>query len=89
MSILKKTVTLIDNYFKTFVHNLFIKHPQLITGEKKTLFLSLPYQGEISSQTKTKKSFEGLMNSCKFKLFLKTKGKSQMFSVLKISYLLI
>ena len=87
----KKTGTLIDNCFKTFVDNLFIKRSQLTTGEKKTLFLSLPYLGEISSQTKTKlkKSFEVLIISCKFKLFLKTKGNPQMFSVLKISYLLI
>ena len=32
----------IDNCFKTFDDQMFIKHPQLTTVEKKTLFLSLP-----------------------------------------------
>ena len=75
--------SLIDNYFKTFVDKLFIKCPQLTTVEKKTLFLWLPYLWEISSQTRTKlgKSVEGLLNSCKFKLFLKAIGNSQMFYV--------
>ena len=35
-------LSFIDNCFKTFVVKLFIKLPQLITVEKKTLFLSLP-----------------------------------------------
>ena len=41
-------LSFIDNCFKTFVDKLFIKCPQLITVQKKTLFLSLPYLGEIS-----------------------------------------
>ena len=41
----------IDNYFKTFFEKFFIKDSQLITVEKKTLFLSLPYLSEVSSQT--------------------------------------
>ena len=47
-------LSFIDNCFKTFVAKLFIKRPQLATVEKKTLFLSLPYLGEISLQTRTK-----------------------------------
>ena len=47
-------LSFIDNCFKTFVDKLFIKRPQLATVEKKTLFLSLPYLGEISLQTRTK-----------------------------------
>ena len=41
-------LSFIDNCFKTFVDKLFIKRPQSATVEKKTLFLSLPYLGEIS-----------------------------------------
>ena len=40
----------IDNHFKIFVDKLFIKRPQVTTVEKRTLFLSLPYLGEISLQ---------------------------------------
>ena len=46
-------MSFIDNCFKTFVDKLFIGRPQFITVEKKTLFLSLPYLGEISLQTRT------------------------------------
>ena len=54
-----------------------IKHPQLTTVEKKTLFLSLPYLGEISLQTRTKlrKSFKGLLNSCKLQIVFKSQRK--------------
>ena len=41
----------IDNCFKTFVGKLFIKRLQITTFEKKTLFLSFPYFGEISLRT--------------------------------------
>ena len=80
-------LSFIDNCFKTFVDKLFIKRPQLTTVEEKTLFLSLLYLGEISLQTRTKlrKSFKGLLNSCK----LQSVFKSQMFSVSKIAYLSI
>ena len=67
----------IDNCFKTFVDKFFIKRPQLITVEKKTLFLSLPYLGEISLQTRTKlrKSLKGLLNSCKLQIVFKSQRK--------------
>ena len=67
----------IDNCFRTFVDKLFIKHPQLITVEKKTLFLSLPYHGEISLQTRTKsrKYLKGLLNSCKLQIVFKSQRK--------------
>ena len=60
-------LSFIGNGFKTFVDKLFIERPQLITVEKKILFSSLPYVGEISLQTRTKlkKSMKGLLNSCK------------------------
>ena len=41
-------LSFIDNYFKGFVDKLFIKCPQLIALENKTLVLLLPYLGEIS-----------------------------------------
>ena len=45
--------------------------------EKKTLFLSLPYLGEISLQTRTKlrKSLKGLLNSCKLQIIFKSQRK--------------
>ena len=63
--------------YKTFVDKLFIKRPQLIAVEKKTLFLSLPYLGEISLQTRTKlrKSLKGLLNSCKLRIVFKSQRK--------------
>ena len=70
-------LSFIDNCFKTFVDKLFIKRPQLITVEKKALFLSLPYLGEISLQTRTKlrKSLKGLLNSCKLQIVFKSQRK--------------
>ena len=67
-------LSFIDTCFKTFVDKLFIKRPQLITVEKKTLFLTLPQLGEISLQTRTKlrKSLKGLLNSCKLQIVFKS-----------------
>ena len=70
-------MSFVDNCLKTFVDELFIKRPQLITVEKKALFLSLPYLGEISLQTRTKwrKSLKSLLNSCKFQINFKSQRK--------------
>ena len=70
-------LSFIDNYFKIFVDKLFIKHPQLTTVKKKTLFLSLPYLGEISLQIRTKlgKFLKGLLNSCKLQIVFKSQRK--------------
>ena len=70
-------LSFIDNCFKIFVHKLFIKRPQLTTVEKKTLFLSLPYLGKISFQTRMKlrKSLKGLLNSCKLQIVFKSQRK--------------
>ena len=56
---------------------MFINRPQLITVEKKTLFLSLPCLGEISLQTRTKlrKSLKDLLNSCKLQIVFKSQRK--------------
>ena len=70
-------LSFIDSCFKTFVDKLFIKLPKLITAEKKNLFLSLPFPGEISLQTRTKfrKSLKGLLNSCKLQIVFKSQRK--------------
>ena len=62
---------------RSFVEKLFIKCPQLTIVEKKTLFLSLPNLGEILLQTRTKlrKSFKGLLNSCKLQIVFKSQRK--------------
>ena len=67
----------IDNCFKTFVDKLFIKRSQLITVEKKILFLSLSFLGEISLQSRTKlrKSSKGLLDSCKLQIVFKSQRK--------------
>ena len=66
-----------DNCFKTFVDKLFIKRPQLIKVKKKTLFLSLPYLGEISLKTRTKlrKSLKGLLDFCTLQIAFKSQRK--------------
>ena len=71
------SLSFINNCFKTFVDKLFIKGPQVTAVEKKTLFLSLPYLGEIALQTRMKlrKSFKGLLNSCKLQIFFKSQRK--------------
>ena len=70
-------LSFIDNCFKTFVDKLFIKRPQLAAVEKKTLFWSLPYLGEVSLQTRTKlrKSFKGLLNSRNLQIVFKSQRK--------------
>ena len=64
----------IDNCFKTFVDKFFIKHPHITTIEKKTLFLSLAYLGEISLKTRTKirKFLKGILNCCKLQIIFKS-----------------
>ena len=56
---------------------LFIRRPQFITVEKKTLFLSLPYLAQISLQTRTnlRKSLEDLLNSYQLQIVFKSQRK--------------
>ena len=70
-------VSWITQFFETSIDKLFIKRPQLITVEKEAMFLSLSYLGEISLQTRTKlrKSFKGLLNSCKLQFVFKSQRK--------------
>ena len=70
-------LSFIVNCFKKIVDKLFIKRPQLITFEKKNLFLSLSYLSEISLQTRTKlrKSLKSMVNSCKLQIVFKSQRK--------------
>ena len=54
----------IDKCFKTVITKFVLKHPQIMTVEKKTLILSLPYLGDIYVQTTTNlmKSLKGILN---------------------------
>ena len=40
--------------FKTFLDRVYLKRLQVLTAEKKTLTLVLPFLGELSLQTRTK-----------------------------------
>ena len=70
-------LSFIGNCFKTFIDTLFIKRPQLATVQKKTLFLLLPYLGEIPLQTRMKlrKSLKSLLDSCKLQIVFKSQRK--------------
>ena len=39
---------------KTFLEPLYLKRPQVLTSEKKTLTYVLPFRGKLSLQTRTK-----------------------------------
>ena len=47
-------ISFIDKCFKTFLDQLYLKRPQVLTAEKKTLTLVLPFLGKLSLQTRTK-----------------------------------
>ena len=47
-------MSFIDKSFKTFLDQLYLKRPQVLTAEKKSLRLVLPFLGELSLQTRTK-----------------------------------
>ena len=70
-------LSFIGKCFKMVINKLVIKRPQVITVEKKTLLLSLPYLGDISLQTRPKlrKSFKGILNCCKLQIVFKTQRK--------------
>ena len=74
-------MSFIDKCFKLVINKLVIKRPQVTTVEKKTLILSLPYQGDISLQTRTKlrKSFKGILNCCKLQVVFKSQRKLAVF----------
>ena len=47
-------ISFIDKCFKTFLDWLYLKRPQVLTDEKKTLTLVPPFLGKLSLQTRTK-----------------------------------
>ena len=47
-------ISFIDKCFKTFLDRLYLKRPKVLTAEKKTLTLVLPFLGKLSLQTRTK-----------------------------------
>ena len=47
-------ISLIDKWFKTFLDQQYLKRPEVLIAENKTLTLALPFLGELSLQTMTK-----------------------------------
>ena len=47
-------ISFIDKCFKTFLDRLYLKQPQVLSAEKKTLTLVLPFLEKLSLQTRTK-----------------------------------
>ena len=70
-------LSFIDKCFEMVMNKLVIKRPQVTTVERKTLFLSLTYLGDISLQTRTKlrKSLKGILNCFKFQIIFKGQRK--------------
>ena len=46
-------ILFINKCFKIFLDLLYLKRPQVLTAEKRTLTLVLPFLGELSDQTRT------------------------------------
>ena len=66
-------ISLIDKCFKAFLDQLYLKRPQVLTVEKKTLTLVLSFVGELSLQTRTKlqKVLERTLGCCKIQIVFK------------------
>ena len=47
-------ISFLDKCFKTFLDRLYLEQTQVLTVEKKTLTLALPFPGKLSLQTRTK-----------------------------------
>ena len=64
----------IGKCFKTFLGQLFIKKPQVLNVEKKTLTLVLPFLGNLSLQTKTKLQnvLKRVLGCCKIQIVFKS-----------------
>ena len=46
-------ISFVNKCFKTFLDQLYLKRSQVLSTEKKTLTLVLPFPRELSVQTKT------------------------------------
>ena len=57
-----------------FLDQLFIKKPHVLTNEKKTLTLALPFVGNLSLQTKTKLQnvLKRVLGCCKIQIVFKS-----------------
>ena len=64
----------IDKCFETFLDQLFIKKPHVLTVEKKTLTLVLPFLRNLSLQTKTKLQnvLKRVLGYCKIQIAFKS-----------------
>ena len=66
-------LSFIDKCFKMVINKLVKKRP-LVTVEKKTLILSLPYLGGVllEARPKLRKSFKDILNCCKLQIVFKS-----------------
>ena len=66
-------ISFIDKCFKTFLDWLYLKRPQVLTDEKKTLTLVPPFLGKLSLQTRTKlqKVLKRTLSCSKIKIVFK------------------
>ena len=66
-------ISFIDKCFKTFLDQLYLKRPPVLTAEKKALKLVLPFFGALSLQIRTKlqKILERTLGCCKIQKVFK------------------
>ena len=66
-------ISIINKWFKTFLDQLYLKRTQVLTAEKKTLTLALPFLGEFSLQIKIKlqKVLKRTLGCCKIQIVSK------------------
>ena len=66
-------LSFIDKYFKTFLKQLYLRRPHILTTEKKALTLVLPFFGELLFQTLTKlqKLLKRALGFCKIQKVFK------------------
>ena len=66
-------ISFIDNCFKTFLDRVYINQLQVLTAEKKTLTLVLPFLGELSLQTRIKiqKVLKRILSCAKIQILFK------------------
>ena len=78
-------ISFIDKCFKTFLDRLYLKQPQVLSAEKKTLTLVLPFLEKLSLQTRTKiqNVLKRTLSCSKIQIVFKNQI-NQIISVLKI-----
>ena len=67
-------IKLVDNCIKTFLNKKFLHTPVALTVEKKELFITLPYLGDLSLaiRTRLQNSINRNLPSCKIKVIFKS-----------------